>query len=124
MGNSFNKIGFSSDPRNILIYYNYDKCYHTNHIIVLYTVRKYPYTIYVDLFSSVLYSNYAGGVSAISKENFYRVNGFANDYWGWGSEDDDFSARYQQVLTFKCSAQLFLSRQSFDVREVGQNPLR
>ena len=47
---------------------------------------------------SVMYSNYAGGVSAISNFNFHAVNGFSNDYWGWGSEDDDFSARFVRDL--------------------------
>ena len=34
---------------------------------------------------------------AINRENFYRANGFSNVYWGWGSEDDDFSARSYNV---------------------------
>ena len=40
-----------------------------------------------------MYYNYAGGVVAINKKNMYKVNGFSNHYWGWGKEDDDFSAR-------------------------------
>ena len=40
-----------------------------------------------------MYYNYAGGVIAMNKENFRRINGYANVYWGWGNEDDDFSAR-------------------------------
>ena len=43
---------------------------------------------------STMYYNFLGGVTAINRENFYRANGFSNVYWGWGSEDDDFSARY------------------------------
>ncbi|XP_071148075.1 beta-1,4-galactosyltransferase 3-like [Mytilus edulis] len=43
----------------------------------------------------VMYYNYAGGVVATKKETFVRINGFANSYWGWGNEDDDFSARLQ-----------------------------
>ena len=34
----------------------------------------------------VMFYNYAGGVVAIGTENFWRVNGFANLYWGWGNE--------------------------------------
>ena len=45
-----------------------------------------------------MYSNYAGGVAAINRRNFYAVNGFSNDYWGWGSEDEDFSARLELLL--------------------------
>merc|ERR550532_1770504 len=41
----------------------------------------------------VMYYNYAGGVVAMNRENLFKMNGYANDYWGWGKEDDDFSAR-------------------------------
>ena len=41
----------------------------------------------------VLYTAYAGGVSAMSNQTFFRINGYPNLYWGWGGEDDDFSAR-------------------------------
>ena len=41
-----------------------------------------------------MYYNLIGGVMSINRENYYRANGFSNVYWGWGSEDDDFSARY------------------------------
>ena len=44
----------------------------------------------------VMYYNYAGGVIAMNKHNFKRINGYANSYWGWGNEDDDFSARIQE----------------------------
>ncbi|TNN08447.1 Beta-1,4-galactosyltransferase 3 [Schistosoma japonicum] len=37
--------------------------------------------------------NYAGGVAAMSKENIFKINGFPTRHWGWGSEDDEFSAR-------------------------------
>ncbi|CAH8432568.1 unnamed protein product [Schistosoma haematobium] len=37
--------------------------------------------------------NSAGGVAAMSKENIFKINGFPTRHWGWGSEDDEFSAR-------------------------------
>ena len=46
---------------------------------------------------SVMYYNYAGGVIALNRENFHRINGYSNSYWGWGNEDDDFSARWDCV---------------------------
>ncbi|CAG0919662.1 unnamed protein product [Notodromas monacha] len=32
---------------------------------------------------------YAGGVLSVSKEVIYKINGYSNNFWGWGSEDDD-----------------------------------
>ncbi|KAF5401486.1 N-acetyllactosaminide 3-alpha-galactosyltransferase [Paragonimus heterotremus] len=39
------------------------------------------------------FSNNAGGVSALSKDTLFKLNGFPNRYWGWGNEDDELSAR-------------------------------
>ncbi|XP_063312036.1 beta-1,4-galactosyltransferase 1 [Pelobates fuscus] len=39
------------------------------------------------------YTQYFGGVSALSKDQFTRINGFPNNYWGWGGEDDDIYNR-------------------------------
>ena len=41
------------------------------------------------------YPRYFGGVSAMSKEQFLRVNGFSNKFWGWGGEDDDMYNRIE-----------------------------
>jgi predicted glycosyltransferase involved in capsule biosynthesis len=34
-----------------------------------------------------------GGVTLIDKQNFIKVNGYSNEYWGWGVEDEDFATR-------------------------------
>ncbi|CAN2390048.1 4-galactosyltransferase 1, partial [Pristimantis euphronides] len=39
------------------------------------------------------YNQYFGGVAALSKEQFEKINGFPNNYWGWGGEDDDIYNR-------------------------------
>ncbi|HWT16263.1 MAG TPA: galactosyltransferase-related protein [Patescibacteria group bacterium] len=36
---------------------------------------------------------YIGGVTAISCADFRTLNGFSNDYWGWGYEDHDLRLR-------------------------------
>ncbi|XP_049321478.1 beta-1,4-galactosyltransferase 4 [Astyanax mexicanus] len=41
------------------------------------------------------YKGYFGGVTAMSREQFFKVNGFPNSYWGWGGEDDDLRIRVQ-----------------------------
>ncbi|XP_062064072.1 beta-1,4-galactosyltransferase 1 [Lepus europaeus] len=46
---------------------------------------------------SLPYVQYFGGVSALSKDQFLAINGFPNNYWGWGGEDDDIFNR----LVFK-----------------------
>ncbi|KAG7313824.1 hypothetical protein KOW79_022320 [Hemibagrus wyckioides] len=43
------------------------------------------------------YNEYFGGVSSLSKEQYLKINGFPNNYWGWGGEDDDVYNR----LTFR-----------------------
>ncbi|XP_036372598.1 beta-1,4-galactosyltransferase 1-like [Megalops cyprinoides] len=43
------------------------------------------------------YLQYFGGVSSLSKEQYLKINGFPNNYWGWGGEDDDIYNR----LSFK-----------------------
>jgi N-terminal domain of galactosyltransferase/N-terminal region of glycosyl transferase group 7 len=40
------------------------------------------------------YLEYMGGVFITPIDEFVKVNGFSNDYWGWGSEDDDLFARF------------------------------
>ncbi|XP_060678514.1 beta-1,4-galactosyltransferase 3 [Hemiscyllium ocellatum] len=39
------------------------------------------------------YKTYFGGVSAVTPEQYLQMNGFPNEYWGWGGEDDDIATR-------------------------------
>lgn len=42
---------------------------------------------------SLPYPQYFGGVSALTPEQYMKMNGFPNEYWGWGGEDDDIATR-------------------------------
>jgi hypothetical protein len=37
--------------------------------------------------------HYFSGAISIRKEQIFAANGFSNEYWGWGKEDDDFFFR-------------------------------
>ncbi|XP_051922618.1 beta-1,4-galactosyltransferase 3 [Hippocampus zosterae] len=39
------------------------------------------------------YQMYFGGVSALTPLHYLKMNGFPNNYWGWGGEDDDIGVR-------------------------------
>lgn len=51
-------------------------------------------SVAVDIFKYKLpYGDIFGGVTAISKEHFYKLNGYSNRFFGWGGEDDDMFNR-------------------------------
>ncbi|XP_054761815.2 beta-1,4-galactosyltransferase 5-like [Lytechinus pictus] len=39
------------------------------------------------------YEDLFGGVTGLTKQQFYDINGLPNIYWGWGGEDDEFANR-------------------------------
>ena len=50
----------------------------------------------VDKFNYILpYKGIFGGVEAFKRNDFERINGFPNAYWGWGAEDD---CLYKRVI--------------------------
>ncbi|XP_064159950.1 beta-1,4-galactosyltransferase 3 isoform X2 [Anguilla rostrata] len=66
---------------------------------------KYPthLSVAMDKFHYRLpYSQYFGGVSAVTPDQYLRMNGFPNQYWGWGGEDDDIAASLSPELYSVC----------------------
>ena len=57
----------------------------------------------------VTFDEYFGGVTLFPTLEFMRVNGYSNEYWGWGYEDDD--------LLWRCST----SKVPLDIKRI---PLR
>ncbi|KAM9294596.1 beta-1,4-galactosyltransferase 3-like [Gastrophryne carolinensis] len=51
-------------------------------------------SVAVDRFGYILpYDTIFGGISAFTPEQYVKANGFPNNYWGWGGEDDDLRSR-------------------------------
>lgn len=46
--------------------------------------------------SGLAYPEYFGGVTLINKDDFYKIDGFSNNYWGYGAEDDDLLYRIKK----------------------------
>lgn len=40
-----------------------------------------------------MYQYLVGGVLAFRPRHFRLVNGYSNEFWGWGGEDDDMAVR-------------------------------
>jgi glycosyl transferase family 7 (putative galactosyltransferase) len=38
-----------------------------------------------------------GAIILVRNEQFERVNGFSNQYWGWGEEDNDLRLRFERI---------------------------
>ena len=47
----------------------------------------------------IIFDSYFGGVTLFPIMDYYKVNGYSNEYWGWGYEDDD--------LLFRCKENFF-----------------
>tara|TARA_R110000796_G_scaffold133553_2_gene249169 strand:+ start:1668 stop:3194 length:1527 start_codon:yes stop_codon:yes gene_type:complete len=50
----------------------------------------------VGQFSGKYNPRYFGGVCVFKKQQFLDINGFYNDFWGWGAEDDDLNIRMER----------------------------
>ena len=51
------------------------------------------------------FPNFFGAVTAISRAHFELLNGFSNQFWGWGGEDDDMYERikHAKLNVTRCS---------------------
>jgi hypothetical protein len=44
------------------------------------------------------FNDFLGGIISFNKKDFQKINGFPNDFWGWGGEDD---AMYNRLVSSK-----------------------
>ena len=90
--------------------YNYAKGLHCDYIVfhdvdmlplgVDYSYSQIPIHLATNFISQsdtkrTIFDTYFGGVTLFPIEVFELINGFSNEYWGWGFEDDD--------LLYRCS---------------------
>ena len=47
-------------------------------------------------FNRILFDEYFGGVTMFPSSIFEAINGYSNEYWGWGYEDDDLLHRCKE----------------------------
>jgi predicted glycosyltransferase involved in capsule biosynthesis len=53
----------------------------------------YNSPIYKHNINTSKYEGFFGGVTMMLKDDLDKINGFNNDFWGWGCEDDDLLER-------------------------------
>lgn len=64
-----------------------------NHLYACSTAPRHMCSSLNTFRYNLMYRDLFGGVIAIRRDQFKRINGFSNMYWGWGGEDDDLSER-------------------------------
>jgi len=60
-----------------------------------YSYPKYPTSLISELENKEgnVFFNYFGGITLFNTKDFIAINGYSNDYWGWGYEDTDLFYR-------------------------------
>uniref|UniRef100_A0A1I8BYK8 Beta-1,4-N-acetylgalactosaminyltransferase n=1 Tax=Meloidogyne hapla TaxID=6305 RepID=A0A1I8BYK8_MELHA len=65
---------------------------------LLYTCSSNPrhFSVYLEKTGyKEFYPGFVGGVLALTVEQLRKINGYSNDFWGWGGEDDDINKRVE-----------------------------
>ena len=60
-----------------------------------YSYPEYPTSLISELENKEgnVFFNYFGGITLFKIDDFVAINGYSNDYWGWGYEDTDLFYR-------------------------------
>jgi len=51
---------------------------------------------YPPIINGFEYPDIFGGITLFTEESFKEINGYSNEYWGWGGEDDDLLFRVRR----------------------------
>ena len=62
------------------------------------------------------YEEYFGGAVLFTKEQVYKTNGYSNDYWDWGMEDDD--------LFWRCILEGYANTTKLEIKDNTQSFLK
>ena len=93
-GSAFNRgtlcnIGFQQAKKlhcNYVVFHDVDMI----PVYVNYNYSDHPIHLVSD---NIPFDSYFGGITLFPVEQFEKINGFSNHYWGWGFEDDDLRYR-------------------------------
>ena len=102
-------VAFTLINKNEPDYHEYDYfCFHDVDMLPMTDDCDYSYVddpihmaVEVEAHDNKLpYSQYFGGVVLFNKEDFEHINGFSNEYWGWGVSDLDLLYRCEKKNLF------------------------
>lgn len=73
-----------------------------------------------SVWNKYTYGTFIGGVLAFRPEDFIRVNGYPNNYWGWGLEDDQLALRmgHCKVRTLRVRSGSYLDLDPMNMKSV------
>jgi hypothetical protein len=95
-------IGYSiANPQKYDRYIFHDVDSFPDHdLLPLYTqhIDKNIHFASPDLEYKYTYPEFCGGVIGLKKNDYEKINGFPNDFFGWGGEDDAF---YNRLVKYK-----------------------
>lgn len=99
-------IGFKiakKDKCNIFVTHDVDMLPDNSLLKFYLHIPKYPVHIaYPGSSTKYEYSKYLGGINIYNSNDYEKINGFPNDFWGWGGEDDALYNRLSKCVDQIC----------------------
>lgn len=67
--------------------------------MALHFAKRFSFLLCVLTFS-LYYETFFGTVYALTGDQYTRINGHSNSFWGWGGEDSDCYNRFDFINDF------------------------